>query len=289
MQSSMRLCLLSRATAAAASAPGKSNLSTSVSVKGSGSQEGGQQSFFGSLFGSTKVELQHDTHSHSLGSKECLVLLQTHDVRPDRSDDYERAHRSLTEFLAANTDLKGRSTGHFQVILGQDDQYIHVWKYDGGNAEMDSDLGVMHTSPEYKRLHQEVSKHVVSRRNQVLMPFDFWPAVASKTTNHIYEMRSYNLKPGTMIEWGNYWARAIRMRDYKHDEAFLGMFSQIGELYNVKHVWCYGSLQERKEAREAVWSKQQQQQWRRVIEGTMPLIQDMSSRVMVPLEYSPTK
>ena len=167
MQSSMRLCLLSRATAAAASAPGKSNLSTSVSVKGSGSQEGGQQSFLGSLFGSTKVELQHDTHSHSLGSKECLVLLQTHDVRPDRSDDYERAHRSLTEFLAANTDLKGRSTGHFQVILGQDDQYIHVWKYDGGNAEMDSDLGVMHTSPEYKRLHQEVSKHVVSRRNQV--------------------------------------------------------------------------------------------------------------------------
>ena len=121
------------------------------------------------------------------------------------------------------------------------------------------------------------------------MPFDFWPmAEDRKTGSHIYEMRSYHLKPGTMIEWGNYWARAIRMRDYKHSEAFLGMFSQIGSLYNVKHIWCYDSLADRKEAREAVWQKQQQQ-WRRVIEGTMPLIQDMSSKVMVSLDYSPTK
>jgi hypothetical protein len=39
---------------------------------------------------------------------------------------------------------------------------------------------------------------------------------------------------GTMVEWGNYWAKAIRLRDYKHTEAYAGMFSQIGELYNVK-------------------------------------------------------
>ncbi len=39
---------------------------------------------------------------------------------------------------------------------------------------------------------------------------------------------------GTMVEWGNYWAKAIRMRDYKQTEAYAGMFSQIGELYNVK-------------------------------------------------------
>jgi hypothetical protein len=37
-----------------------------------------------------------------------------------------------------------------------------------------------------------------------------------------------------MVEWGNYWAKAIRLRDYKHTEAYAGMFSQIGELYNVK-------------------------------------------------------
>ena len=37
-----------------------------------------------------------------------------------------------------------------------------------------------------------------------------------------------------MVEWGNYWAKAIKLRDYQHTEAYMGLFSQIGELYNVK-------------------------------------------------------
>ena len=121
------------------------------------------------------------------------------------------------------------------------------------------------------------------------MPFNFWPPLTERTdSSHIYEMRSYSLRPGTMIEWGNFWAKAIRMRDYKHNEAYLGMFSQIGSLYNVKHIWCYDSLADRKEAREAVWQRQQLQ-WQDVIAGTMPLIRQMSSKIMIPLHYSPTK
>jgi hypothetical protein len=62
------------------------------------------------------------------------------------------------------------------------------------------------------------------------MPFSFWPETYKRKDSHIYELRSYHLKPGTMIEWGNYWARAIRMRDYKHATAYTGMFSQVGKL-----------------------------------------------------------
>lgn len=43
--------------------------------------------------------------------------------------------------------------------------------------------------------------------------------------------------PGTMIEWGNNWARAINYRR-NNDEAFAAFFSQIGRLYNVHHIWC---------------------------------------------------
>ena len=59
-----------------------------------------------------------------------------------------------------------------------------------------------------------------------------------RNPSHIYELRSYHLKPGTMVEWGNYWAKAIKLRDYQHSEAYMGLFSQIGELYNVK-VGCH--------------------------------------------------
>lgn len=70
--------------------------------------------------------------------------------------------------------------------------------------------------------------------------------------HNIYEMRSYRLKPGTMIEWGNNWARAINFRR-NNNEAYAGLFAQIGRLYNVHHIWCYNSYQERKETRENAW------------------------------------
>ena len=91
-----------------------------------------------------------------------------------------------------------------------------------------------------------------------------------------------------MYDWGNYWARAIRLRDYHQTEAFMGMFSQVGELYNVKHIWCYDSLEERKEARENVWQKQQDQ-WSEIVSNTVPLIRQMTSRIMEPVPHSPTQ
>ena len=77
--------------------------------------------------------------------------------------------------------------------------------------------------------------------------FSYWPEVSMREKmpygrRHLYELRTYDLKPGTMVEWGNYWSKAIRLRDYKNTEAFLGTFSQVGNLYNVKNIWCYDSL-----------------------------------------------
>ena len=105
---------------------------------------------------------------------------------------------------------------------------------------------------------------------------------------HLYELRSYHLKPGTMVEWGNYWSKAIRLRDYKNAEAYMGTFSQVGDLYNVKHIWCYDSLEDRQKARDIVWNKQQSQ-WSEIVSNTLPLVKEMSSKMMYPLDYSPTK
>ena len=79
-----------------------------------------------------------------------------------------------------------------------------------------------------------------------------------------------------------------RMRDYKNTEAFIGTFSQVGDLYNVKHIWCYDSLVDRQKARDIVWTKQQQQ-WSEIVSSTMPLVKQMSSSIMYPMDYSPTK
>ncbi|KAM7398104.1 hypothetical protein PAMA_006129 [Pampus argenteus] len=92
-------------------------------------------------------------------------------------------------------------------------------------------------------------------------------------------------KPGTMIEWGNYWARAIEIRQQNH-ESVGGFFSQIGSLYTVHHLWAYKDLQSRENTRNAAW---QREGWDEVVYYTVPLIQHMESRIMIPMKNSPLK
>jgi hypothetical protein len=44
----------------------------------------------------------------------------------------------------------------------------------------------------------------------------------------------------------------------------------VGNLYNVKHIWCYDSLADRQKARDIVWDKQQIQ-WSEIVSSTLPL------------------
>uniref|UniRef100_A0A8D2MRQ6 NIPSNAP domain-containing protein n=1 Tax=Zonotrichia albicollis TaxID=44394 RepID=A0A8D2MRQ6_ZONAL len=90
-------------------------------------------------------------------------------------------------------------------------------------------------------------------------------------------------QPGTMIEWGNNWARAIKYRQ-ENQEAVGGFFSQIGELYVVHHLWAYRDLQSREETRNAAWRKRG---WDENVYYTVPLIRTMESRIMIPLKISP--
>lgn len=146
------------------------------------------------------------------------------------------------------------------------------------------------------------------RQTQFLLPFSFWPSIEPRKGNNIYEIRSYILKPGTMIEWGNNWARAINFRQH-NSEAFGGFFSQVGRLYNVHHIWCngftdemrcdwspvrfncyiflgYRDMQARKETREVAWRKPG---WDECVAYTVPLIREMDARILLPNKFSPTQ
>ena len=50
-------------------------------------------------------------------------------------------------------------------------------------------------------------KMIDRRSSQVILPFTFWEPVDPKTTSPkgLFEMRTYTLIPGTLIEWGQAW------------------------------------------------------------------------------------
>lgn len=64
------------------------------------------------------------------------------------------------------------------------------------------------------------------------------------------------------------------------------MFTQVGPLYYVHHIWAYKNFEDRKTAREKMWNKPG---WDECVSNTVPLIRKMESRMMTALPTSPTQ
>ena len=124
-------------------------------------------------------------------------------------------------------------------------------------------------------VNEKLNQYLVQRSNQICLSFSYFgwyfvcrwnpysrmaslgipqprPKSDGQSSPSIYEMRSYWLKPGTLIEWGNLWHKGVQHRP---DAKVLGVFSQIGELYNVHHMWSYKDFQHRKQMRTNAWAK----------------------------------
>ena len=88
--------------------------------------------------------------------------------------------------------------------------------------------------------------------------------------------RSYSLRPGSMYDWSNYWAKGIGYRSaVRPDIPYAGLFTQLGELHTIYHMWCYNDMADRKGCREATWHYPE---WNDVVANTVPLVKTMKTR-----------
>ncbi|KAK9876366.1 hypothetical protein WA026_012675 [Henosepilachna vigintioctopunctata] len=233
-----------------------------------------------------KIEPTKESHSRMLSDKEIIYGLQTHNFRADSRTSYLQNMKNHLDLVKSQGTLDGvELVGSWTVNVGDQDQALHLWKFNGGYETIDTYNQIQAENEDFQKLKDEQGKVVRSRHLQYLLAFSYWPQIFLRQPKNIYEIRSYALKPGTMIEWGNNWARAINFRK-NNDESFAGFFSQIGRLYNVHHIWCYKDLNARKETRESAWRAPG---WDECVAYTVPLIREMHCRIMVPTEFSPTK
>ncbi|XP_027669677.1 protein NipSnap homolog 1 isoform X1 [Falco biarmicus] len=241
-------------------------------------------SWFRSLF-VHKVDPRKDAHSNLLSKKETsnLYKIQFHNVKPECLDAYNSLTEEVLPKLHSDADYPCDLVGNWNTWYGEQDQAVHLWRFSGGYPALMDCMNKLKQNKEYLDFRKERSRMLLSRRNQLLLEFSFWNEPLPRQGPNIYELRTYKLKPGTMIEWGNNWARAIKYRQ-ENQEAVGGFFSQIGELYVVHHLWAYKDLQSREETRNAAWRKRG---WDENVYYTVPLIRTMESRIMIPLKISP--
>ncbi|CAF3462259.1 unnamed protein product [Rotaria sp. Silwood1] len=235
-------------------------------------------------FRSKPIEKANDAHSNLLTNSEHVFEVQHHTVKPSAMNDYELVFNDYTSQLMEKYSSTGLvHTGSWKVHIGNvQNQYVHIWMYKNF-AHLDEFID----NSKLKLNSNKLSEHVIKHSNQICLPFSYFgiPQPRSKSDDqshpNIYEMRSYWLVPGTLIEWGNLWHKGVQ---YRPDAKVLGVFSQIGDLYNVHHMWSYQNFQHRKQMRTNAWAKPG---WSENVEYTTRLIRKMESKILVPLKNSP--
>lgn len=238
------------------------------------------------LHGSDKAKAEGVTtqsHSMQVARGKYIHEIQRQSVLPGHADAYRALIADFAPKLAAKG-LPMRLTGSWEVVVGDLETFYHIWEYDG-YAGYDKAEAALRQDADFEQFTKQLRPLLSNRSNWLTQEFSFWPSSPPRTTNGLYELRTYHLKPGHLLEWEQHWRRGLEARR-KFVEPIGAWFTQIGGLHTVFHIWEYPSLEERKRTRDQAW---QVETWNDTVSQTVKLIDKMHAQIMRPLPFSPLK
>ncbi|XP_067362579.1 protein NipSnap homolog 2 isoform X2 [Channa argus] len=200
-----------------------------------------EDSWFKSLF-VRKVDPRKDAHSNLLTKNEesNLYKIQFHNVKPECLDAYNKLCEDVLPSIHADKYYPCELVGTWNTWYGEQDQAVHLWRYRGGYPALTEVMNKLKQNKEFTAYRKERGKMLLSRRNQLLLEFSFWNEPIPREGPNIYELRSYQLRPGTMIEWGNYCVQRPSV-PRRHEERCLAArrLARGGVLHSSSHS-AYG-------------------------------------------------
>ncbi|KAF9015675.1 NIPSNAP-domain-containing protein [Cyathus striatus] len=226
-----------------------------------------------------------DIHQHSrlVGRGKYIHSFEAHCVKPEKIQEYKKAAERYYTGVKDDTQLRVKLTGSWETLVGQQNTFYHILEYEnyGGYDKAHQILRVS----EHHDTYNAMLPYITSRTSQLNQEFAFLPTATPHAQGGLFELRTYQLKPGTLLEWENAWRRGIEARR-KFMVPVGAWFSQIGRLHQVHHMWQYPNLEVRKETREKAWEIDG---WAETVSKTSQLATSMDSFILSALTYSPLK
>lgn len=159
---------------------------------------------------------------------------------------------------------------------------MHIWEYQRYEGYHQS-LHNIQSHADFPAFDAKLKALITSKQTSLMQEFSFWPTTPPRQLGGLFELRSYTLHPGNLLEWETHWRRGLKARR-EVMEGVGAWFVQIGDLNTVHHLWQFANLEERKVRREQSWSVEG---WGETVHKTVPLIQTMKSRILIPCSWSP--
>jgi hypothetical protein len=241
------------------------------------------------LYGSAKIKKEHkemeQSFSKVLMRGKYVHELVTHKVIPSKACDYVDLVSDVYPKLAADPRNDVHLVGSWRTVIGDTDTYIHIWEYKGF-AGFHRTQNAIHETPLYLQFLADLRGCLRSRESSIIQEFSFWGGTAApRQLGGIFEMRTYDLQAGRLLEWEQHWQKGIECRRQVM-EPVGAWFSQLGALNRVHHLWQFADLEHRKLSREKCWELPG---WAETTHETVKLVNKMESNILVPLPFSPLK
>ncbi|KAM0562722.1 hypothetical protein ACHAPJ_001559 [Fusarium lateritium] len=207
-----------------------------------------------------------------------------HEVKPDKVDEYVELVGKWYPKMANAPENKVNLVGSWRTEVGDCDTFVHIWEYQKYEGYHQSRYSITH-HPEFNEFNSKLKGLINSKNISLMQEFSFWPTTPPRSLGGIFELRSYTLHPGNLLEWETHWRRGLKARR-EVMEGVGAWFVQVGDLNTVHHLWQFANLEERRARREQSW---QVEGWSDTVHKTVPLIQSMKSRILVPMPWSPVR
>ncbi|KAI4765780.1 NIPSNAP-domain-containing protein, partial [Aureobasidium sp. EXF-8846] len=189
-----------------------------------------------------------------------------HDVKPDKVDEYVELVGTWYPRMANMPENKVHLVGSWRTEVGDCDTFVHIWEYQRYEGYHASLHAIQH-HPDFAEFDRKLKSLINSKKTSLMQEFSFWPTTAPRKLGGVFELRSYTLHPGNLLEWETHWRTGLRARK-EVMEGVGAWFVQIGDLNTVHHLWQFADLEERRSRREQSWSVSG---WGETVHKTVPL------------------
>ncbi len=205
------------------------------------------------------------TYTTPPGAAPVLAKYSSEIGRPIRGDDY------------------GKLEGYWVTEIGPLNQVMHLWSYADLNDRQDK-RAALGQNERWRNGFLPKAGPLILRQDIRLMSAAK-PLNAPKSEGNVYEYRYYRCKTGKANVWADMLVEALPARE-RHSQN-VGLWVTIaGQPNEVSHLWVYESLNQRGEARAAAAADPD---WQAFLKTAGPMLEDMSSTILLPTATSPMR
>ncbi len=185
--------------------------------------------------------------------------------RPIRGDDY------------------GKLEGYWLTEIGPLNQVMHLWSYNDLN-DRQAKRAALGQNARWRDEFLPKAGPLILRQDIRLMD-PVRPLSPPTSSGNVYEYRYYRCKTGKAAAFASNLKDGMAARE-RHSINVGLWISIAGQPNEVSHLWVYDSLNHRAEARAAAAADPD---WKAVLAKNGPLLEEMSSLIMIPTASSPMK